>query len=246
MSTKSRKPRSPATPSRSLEDCLEDVKKIYGDWSHGTFTKSEIASSLGVSAGTGPFNARLFSLKEFGLLDQDGDQYKVSSGFMTLSSTAPDDARFKQTALAAIRHSKTFKELLDEAGNKLPSPSALAHRLETQKRFNADRAKSTAAVLGKSLRFAGVLDSSNNILPVRGTSGNGSGVGEKERELEDQESRNGRHRDAHEHHDEPLGPDTLSVEIPVGDDRKVAIRYPHDLSSAEAKKVGNVLSAIVG
>ena len=37
---------------------------------------------------------------------------------------------------------------------------------------------------------------------------------------------------------------TLSVEIPVGD-RKVAIRYPRDLTPDEAKKVGNVLGAIV-
>ena len=43
-----------------------------------------------------------------------------------------------------------------------------------------------------------------------------------------------------------LDADTLSVEIPVGEDRKVTIRYPRDLSTDEAKKVGNVLSAIVG
>jgi hypothetical protein len=36
------------------------------------------------------------------------------------------------------------------------------------------------------------------------------------------------------------------MEIPVGEDRKVAIQYPRDLTSAEAKKVGNVLAAVVG
>jgi len=35
------------------------------------------------------------------------------------------------------------------------------------------------------------------------------------------------------------------MEIPVGEDRKVVVRYPRDLTADEAKKVGNVLNAIV-
>lgn len=245
MNTKSNKPKSPPTPSRPLGDCVDDVKKLYTEYSHGKFAKSEVASKLGLSATSGPFAARLFTLKEFGLLDQNGADYSVSDVFMTLNSTDPGEAKFKQTALDAIRRSGTFKELLDDFKNKLPSVDAVAKRLETQKRFNAAPAKAAANVLEKSLRFAGLLDSSNNILPVRdGASGAGGAradqSGERKQEhSEHQQDENGRH-------DEPLAPDTLSMEIPVGEGRKVVIRYPRDLSAGEAKKVGNVLNAIVG
>lgn len=244
MSTKTHKPRSPAVPSRTLEDCVDDVKKLYEEYSHAKFTKSEIGSTFGVSAATGPFRQRLFSIKEFGLLDESGGNYSVSDTFRTLNSTDHSDAKFKQAALDAIRQSEIFREVVDSASGKLPSLSAVAHRLETQKRFNAERAKKAANVLEKSMRFAGVLDNSNNILPVRDTGGGGAAVDEDEHDhATDGDRRNGRR---HDHGDGTFGPDTLSVEIPVGEDRKVAIRYPRDLSTDEAKKVGNVLSAIVG
>lgn len=244
MSTKTRKPRSPAVPSRTLENCLDDVKELYREYSHASFTKSEIASALGVSAASGPFAGRLFSIKEFGLLEESAGSYSVSDMFMTLNSTDHGDATFKQAALDAIRRSEIFREVVDSASGKLPSSSSVAHRLETQKRFNATRAMKVANVLEQSMRFAGVLDGSNNILPVRDTGGGGGAADEREQDhAPDGEPHDGR---GHDQPDEALGPDTLSVEIPVGEDRKVAIRYPRDLSSDEAKKIGNVLSAIVG
>jgi hypothetical protein len=239
--TRSNKPKSPPTPSRALGDSVADVAKLYAEYSHGKFAKAEIASQLGISATSGPFAARLFTLKAFGLIHQSGADYNVSDTFMTLHSTDASDAKFKQTALDAIRGSETFRELLDEFKSKLPSLEAVAHRLETQKKFNADRAKQAASVLDRSLHYAGVIDGSNNILPVRaGTSG---GDVPATPEHESERANNG---GAVTPDEAPPTLDTLSMEIPVGDDRKVVIRYPRDLSSAEATKVGKVLTAVVG
>jgi hypothetical protein len=237
MSTKSRKPRSPATPSRPLGDCVSDVKKLYAEYSHGKFQKAEIASKLGLSAGSGPFAARLFTLKEFGLLEQSGSDYSVSDSFMVLNSSDQADAKFKSAALAAVRKSDVFQELLDEFKTKLPSIEGIATRLENQKRFNADRAKVAAGVLEKSLRYAGVLDNSNNILPIRDTPGGDGAAG-----ASGEDPVHGEDLGV----DQKLLSDTLGVEVPVGDGRKVLVRYPHDLSAEEAKKVGAVLAAIVG
>jgi hypothetical protein len=145
-----------------------------------------------------------------------------------------------RTRAASAAHA-LFQEILDSYPNKLPSVSSIAHRLETQQKFNPGPAKSAASVLEKSLRFAGVLDSSNNILPVRDAGA--AAADEHEHELDNRRSRNGRHED---HREDALGPGTLSVEIPVAEERTVVIRYPHDLSAEEATKVGNVLAAIVG
>lgn len=235
----STKPKSPATPSRTLGDSVADVKKLYNEFSHSNFSKSEIASKLGVSATSGPFAARLFTLKEFGLIDQNRTDYAVSDSFKKLNGAQSGDATFKRTALAAVRRSTIFRELLDEYKTKLPSIELVAGRLETQRRFNAQKAKAAAEVLEKSLRYAGVLDGSNNILPVRDTAADSNGDPNQPQDpTVGDEGNNGQNGD-------PLPPDTLSMEIPVGEGRKVVVRYPRDLSAAEAKKVGNVLNAIV-
>jgi hypothetical protein len=86
------------------------------------------------------------------------------------------------------------------------------------------------------LKFAGVLDGSNNILPIRDDD-------KSSESKQDHESDNKSVQE--EIKDDEGGTDTLSLEIPVGDDRKVLVRYPRDLSSTEATKVGNVLNAVV-
>ncbi len=96
-----------------------------------------------------------------------------------------------------------------------------------------------------------MLDSSNNILPVRAAGDPDASnpdasehdAREHDKDLGNRQSRNGRQDD---HREDALGPDTLSVEIPVAQERTVVIRYPHDLSAQEATKVGKVLAAIVG
>jgi hypothetical protein len=231
------KPKSPPSPSRQLGDAVADVKGLYEEYSHGKFNKAEIASKLGrsgMSATSGPFHARLFTLKEYGLLDQAGSQYSVSSTFQTLNTTEASDPKFKSTALAAIRRSDVFRELLDGFQGKLPSIDRIAQRLETEKQFNADRANKTATVLTESLRYAGVLDNANNILPIRGTStDNGGGADPDPEDMDDNDIGGGG------------SPVALKVDVPIGEGRKVVVRYPEDLTEAEAKKVGTVLAAIV-
>jgi hypothetical protein len=133
----------------------------------------------------------------------------------------------------------------------LPPVESVAKRLETQKRFTEERAKLSAKALEESMRFAGVIDQSNNILPVRAGEV-GAGVGEAVVNAREGGAgaeiagKNHGDKDHQVHHDQLPTRDTLGVEIPVGDDRHVSIQYPRDLTPAEAKKVGNVLAAVVG
>lgn len=238
-STKRAKPKSPPVPSRSLSDCFADVKKLYSEYSHANFSRGEIASALNVSATSGPFGGRLFSLKEFGLIDSAANEYRVSETFMTMNSNPVGSLEFKTAALAAIRRSDTFRELLDEFKSKLPSADAVAGRLETQKRFNRDRAKIAATVLEESMRYAGLVDGNNNVLPVRAApSPPGSGGPNENNENENND-------DEHSLDRPPPAKDDLRVEVPVGEDREVVVYYPRDLTSDEAQKVGRVLAAIV-
>jgi hypothetical protein len=231
LSTASKKkPKSPPTPSRSLKDAVDDVKRLYSQFSHTTFSRSEIASTLGLSASSGPFAARIFTLKAYGLLEPVGSDFKVSDRFLTLHSNSPDSPLFKQHAIEAIRGADIFREILDDFKTKLPAQAAVAQRLELQKKFNADRAKDAASTLEDSLRFAGVLDSSNNILPVRGvTQEPAKGQAEPQPDVDVKGLQRAQ---------------DLRIEIPLGDARKATLVYPPDITKEEAEKIGRVLQAV--
>lgn len=228
-----KKPKSPPTPSRGLKDAVDDVKRLYSQFSHAAFSRSEVASTLSLSASSGPFAARIFTLKAYGLLEPVGSDFKVSDRFLTMYSNAPDSLLFKQHAIEAIRGADIFREILDEFKAKLPAQAAVAQRLELQKKFNADRAKDAASTLEESLRFAGVLDSSNNILPVRAAATQDHPKGNSEPQPEADVKNQQRVQD-------------LRIEIPLGDLRKATLMYPPDISKEEAEKIGRVLQAVAG
>jgi hypothetical protein len=226
---KRRRPRSPAVPSLDLEAAVADVTKLYKEFSHGSFSRSEIASTLGMSADSGPFGGKFFSLKEYGLLEPTGSDFRVSELHQRLTSGERDSADFKNAALSAIRRSDVFAWVLNEAGTKLPGTEIIAKRLENQKQFNDERAKRAAEVLHAALRYAGVLDRSNNILPVRSTD---SGRGRPGEDLLDRGE------------DAPEVPGNLSLSVPLGPGRVAMINYPQDLTARDAAKIGNVLRAV--
>lgn len=227
--TRRGKPLSPRSPARNLEISLGNARKVYKSYAHGTFTKGEVAHALKCSAISGAFITTLFSLKEFGLLDLVGKDFKMSKWFLELDSAKQGTEKFKEAALRSIRNSAMLDALLNEFKDQLPSRDVVANRLETRRKFNKEKAKQVAKVLENSLQFAGILGSSNQILPVRAS----EGVGEVE------DSGN---EDTPDH--EITG--RLKLELPLSDRRTLTIFYPPDLKSAEANKVATVLKAIVG
>src|SRR4051812_15591027 len=72
------KPKSPPAPSRSLREAFADVQKLYDIYGRAEFGRAELASTLGISSTAGPTAGRIFTYKEFGLIQQSGDGFKVS------------------------------------------------------------------------------------------------------------------------------------------------------------------------
>ena len=239
------KPKSPPTPSWSLKESFQDVVKLYTEYSHASFSKEEIASTLQVKVGTGPFAARLFTLKEYGLIEKSDGGFKVSQLFMTLKSNAQNSAPFKKAAMTAIKRSAVFLDLLDNFKGKLPSKEGVAQRLETQKQFNPERAKEVASVFEDSLKYAGVLDQNSNILPIRE---DGSSMGmqnDHTSQIDHEQSTNQAAINAGPVQARQQGT-FMRSEIPLKDGRRVVVYYPPDLSAEEAEKTGAVLRAITG
>lgn len=223
------KPRSPDTPSRLLMACLEDARKLYAKYSHGTFKRPEIASVLEVSSSSGSFAQRLFSIKAYGLLETVGTDYKVSGLFLQIEASERGSAGFRKSALEAMKRSPVFADLLDQFQDKLPDRKTLSIRLETQMKFNHERAQETAVILHESLRSIGVLDPNGNILPIRGeqlqadtdqhpagSAGDGAKVGLADR---------------------------FRLDVPLQGGERATVFLPPHWTGADAQRIGKVLEA---
>jgi hypothetical protein len=233
------KTKSPPTPSYTLKDAFEDVKKLYGRFSHASFSQPEIASALKMSSTSGSFVRRIFSISEYGLVDRSGEKSSVSKLFHSLDPADPKRPDFQRAAMQAIRRSPVFTELLNDFKTKWPGEEVVGQRLEKERGFNAERAREVAKVLFKSLQFAGVLDANNNILPVR----------EGDVEQTSIESSGGGGASGAQSQAEPekvvLSGSNRRSEVPLADGRVAVVIYPHDLTSSEATKIGKVLGALV-
>lgn len=232
----SKKSKSPPAPKYSLEDLFANTQKLYEEFGQGRFNKEEIASTLGQSSTSGPFKNRFFSLKELGLIaptDESGGDFEVTDRFMQMRTNDRDSTEFRRAAKSALGQADVFAELLGIFEGKLPSQENVAGRLESDLGFNPDPAKKVARVFEESMEFAGLMDAKNNILRIRESE-------EDEAEAEHKEEK----PDTTQEGVAPEG--RLTTEIPVGDEEIVTVVYPQDLKPGDARKVGAVLSALVG
>src|SRR5690242_14721963 len=146
-----KKPNSPKAPGISLRAAVAEVSKVYQRYSHGTFTKGEMAAALGMSATSGAFYGKSSTLKEYGLVEEVGADVKVSDLFMAMYAAPIGSSELKRHALQAVRNSAMFARLLWQFSAKVPDEAAVALRLETSERFNRDRAREVAAAFRTSL-----------------------------------------------------------------------------------------------
>lgn len=226
----SRRPRSPAAPSRPILGCFEDANKLFAKYTHGTFTKGEIASTIGISANSGPFGQRFFSIKEYALIEGSGQVYQVSPLFLDMRGSGVGSPKFRKLAFDAVKRASVFADLLEQFPNKIPDIKTLAMRLETHKRFNPERAKGIAAVLQDSLSSVGILDSSGNVLGIRDPESPVISQGRPEDTVDEGGT-------------DTESPESFQLDIPLSAGRKASVTLPAGWSVADAEKIGRVLVA---
>ena len=229
---KKKKPNSPKAPGTSLRTAVAETGKLYQSYSHGAFSRGEMASALGMSAGSGAFLGKAATLKEYGLVQESGGQARVSDLFKAIHQAPVGSAELKRYALQAVRTPSVFARLLQQFSAKVPDETALALRLETQERFNRDRAVAVAAALRASLAEYGLIDGNGNVLQVRDDAGPTGNEGDDEDQGE-----------ARRQDEAPSGPGLFRVEVPLGSGRRAVLALPEDLTSADTTRICAVLAA---
>jgi hypothetical protein len=229
---------SPASPSRSLESCYGIASRIYDKYGHTEFGDPEIAGAAKLSATGGVAKSLVSDLKQYGLIEKrTSGRFAISQKFKDFMAMTPGTPEFKVAAYQFTRNPSIFQRVLDEAKGKLPEEAALASNLRSTRKFNQDKAKTTARALSESLEWIGILDSKRNILEPRSsrTESLKQTVDEAEEDIPS---------DAEDSLPLRPGERLLSLDIALANARIAHVKYPHDLTVDEARKIGNVLAAI--
>lgn len=234
--TRKKKPNSPKAPGSSLRAAVSDVSKVYQQYSHGSFSRSEMASALGMSSGSGSFLGKAATLKEYGLITEAAGSARVSDLFKAMYAApagSPDQRRF---AWQAVRTPQVFARLLQQFSSRIPDEAALAMRLESQERFNAERARAVAVAFRASLTEFGLIDGNGNVLPVRDDQPSDT----PPRDERDDDGGD----DGADEPDLPKGPGRQRLEVALRDGRKAVLVLPDDLTKADTRKIAALLDAL--
>lgn len=244
VSQKSRQ-KSPNAPAYSLQDCQEDARRIFRIEGQAPLSRESVAEHLGLASHSGPFNRKLSSLRQYGLLDPIGKDFRVSDVFLRIDQ--PFDENDRRRALReALGRPAIFQSLLTHYENSgLPSDVNLTNQLLLKYKFTKKNAETVAKAFLESCRLAGLFQGRalSFSLPSPPTS----------LSLLD--------------HSSSLDPSVLSSrkttqplpvttgegasllcrqEIPLGAGRRVILELPEDISPEEISKIVRVLQALAG
>ncbi len=236
--TRKKKPNSPKAPGMPLRAAVAEVSKVYQRYSHGSFSRSEMASALNMSANSGTFLGKAATLREYGLVTEAGGSAQVSDLFKSIYSAAAGSPELKRHAWQAMRTPTVFARLLQQFSARIPDEAALAMRLESQEKFNRERALSVAEAFRTSLTEYGLIDANGNVLSARDDP-----MADMTGEQHDDR------RDDREDGDDPevnlpKGPGRQRLEVALRDGRKAVLVLPDDLTLADTRKIAALLNAL--
>jgi len=146
--------KSPRSPNYTLQDALEQVKKLYRQIGKATVKPESAVVALGYKGVNGAALTTLGTLSQYGLIER-------SKGTVTVTPLAvrilhpTGDLQLKESLREAALMPKWFKEIHENLGQC--SVEVLTSHL-VQNDFTPDRAKRTASVYAANKGFANLGD----------------------------------------------------------------------------------------
>lgn len=116
--------RSPNYPQLDLAEAVSRIAQVFAKDHKHAAPKEVIVQHLGYSGLNGASLSALSALEKYGLLDRDGDKYRVSD--RAIAILHPRSAQEKSDALrSAARAPALFAQLLEEFPDSMPSDENL-------------------------------------------------------------------------------------------------------------------------
>ena len=247
--------KSPNAPAYSIQECLEDVRKIFRAEHQVPISRESIAEHLSLAAQSGPFNRKLSSLRQYGLLEPIGKDLRVSDLFLRIDHAAEDTDR-SHALRDALGRPTIFQGLLGQYEKSgIPSDLNLTNQLIIKYRFTKKNAEVVAKAFLESYRFAG-LGSERPLFPPPVTFSPPPHPTQEPllptpaRLVEREPPRHYERieqipQPAPQSIQHPVQQSQCRQEIPLGAGRRAVIELPDDVSSEELAKIIRVLKALV-
>jgi hypothetical protein len=128
--------RSPAYPMLNLEEALEKARLVYNADKRSFTSRSGVVKHLGYKdENSGIGNRELSSLKQYGLLEEKGGEYRISDAAYAILFLSADSAERGEALRQAAVSPTIFKDLWSKYGHDA-SDGTLRDFLIHKKEFN--------------------------------------------------------------------------------------------------------------
>lgn len=154
---RTRRHRSPSYPAIAIDDALDRVRQVY-ERDRRAFTSVEaILEHLGYSTrggGSGTSGRVISALRQYGLLDEQGGQYRVSDLAFRVLNLPEESAERAGLIREAALTPPIFRNLLNFFEGEIPSDATLRGRLVLQEGFNPDSVDQFIRVFRRTISIA--------------------------------------------------------------------------------------------
>lgn len=231
---KGQRQKSPNAPAYSLQECLEDTRKIFRVENQVPTSRESIADHLGLAAQSGPFNRKLSSLRQYGLLEPLGKDLRVSDLFLRIDH-ATDETERRRSLREALGRPTIFQGLLAQyESTGMPSDVNLTNQLILKYRFTKKNAETVAKAFLESARFAGLSHNRPFFPPPPSPDLTSLTPSEPLTATFPPIS-----------HSHPATHTQCRQEIPLGIGRRAVVELPEDITAEEIAKIVRVLQALI-
>src|SRR5499433_2994020 len=240
INPKGHRQKSPNAPAYSLQECQEDTRKIFRAEGQVSISRESIAEHLGLAAQSGPFNRKLSSLRQYGLLDPMGKDLRVSDLFLRIDQATEESER-RRGLREALGRPAIFQGLLAQYENSgMPSDLNLTNQLVIKYRFTKKNAETVAKAFLESCRFAGLSQGRLSPLPYPPFPSSPPPTVSFPEPPHPRDLLSDYDRRKEEFQTQ------CRQEIPLGIGRRAVIELPEDVKSEEIAKIIRVLQALSG
>ena len=236
---KPQRQKSPNAPAYTLQECLEDARKIFRIETQASISRESIADHLDLAAQSGPFNRKLSSLRQYGLLEPLGKDLRVSDLFLRIDHTL-DETERRRALREALGRPTIFQGLLAHyEASGMPSDINLTNQLILKHRFTKKNAETVAKAFLESCRFAGLTQVRPFPSPVLPSPLSLPSSPPPALQPPPDSPPNHTHRN-------PAHSPQCRQEIPLATARRAIVELPEDVTPEEIAKIIRVLQALSG
>lgn len=133
--TKRARTRSPNYPAFNLAGAIERAETVFNEFGRSRVGDEDIAKALGYNKLHGKSRTVVSALKKYGLLEPEGDGFRISDNALDIINLDSDDPDRAKAMYAAALKPTLFAELHETYGDNPPGDSLLRNYL-LKRNFN--------------------------------------------------------------------------------------------------------------